>query len=122
MAPNPDAPPDWLNQGPHYVLRVDITLKEGLQAWTEFNRCSISLLEIMKEKLPTWRLIGSYSSVTGVPNRVLNVWRIRDANALLEGMNWFAHQKLYSELSACCVEQRQDLYTPTRFNPSFVNT
>lgn len=106
----------------HYVLRVEITVKEGAQAWTDFTVASIKLLARMTAELPSWKLLGAYSAITGVPNKILHIWKLTDANALLEGMLWFGENNAdYAKLSACCVEQRQELYTAMRYNPDFRN-
>lgn len=101
-----------------YFLKVDLTVREGVEHWVKFNACSIKLLVKMKEQLPTWKLIGGFSAITGVPNTVMNIWQLRDANALLEGMLYFGeNNRDYMELSACCLQQKQELYTSMRYNP-----
>lgn len=101
-----------------YFLRVELTIKEGVEHWVKFNACSIKLLVRMQEQLPSWKLIGGFSAITGVPNTVMNLWQLRDANALLEGMLYFGENNPeYLELSACCLQQKQELFTSMRYNP-----
>jgi hypothetical protein len=101
-----------------YFLKVDLTVKEGVEHWVKYNACSIRLIVRMKDELPTWKLIGGFSAITGVPNTVMNIWQLRDANALLEGMLYFGeNNRDYMELSSCCLQQKQELFTSMRYNP-----
>jgi hypothetical protein len=102
----------------NYFLKVDLVIKQGVGHWVEFNSCSEQLLIKMRTALPTWTLIAACSAVTGVPNTVLHLWQISDANSVLEGMLYFGENNpLYSRLAACCEEQRQELFTSMRYNP-----
>ena len=59
-------------------------------------------------------------SVHGVPNKIVHLWSLPTADALLGGMNFFASDSvfnLYTDLLSQCEEQKQELYTAMPYNP-----
>lgn len=114
-APKPTPPsPD----GRFYFLWVELTLLPGSEKRAAFCNAAEDLLETMKSELPTWKLIAAGSTVTGPPNTIMHLWRLDDANALLEGMNWFGeNNRPYGDLARCCVRQKQQLFTSMFYNP-----
>jgi hypothetical protein len=120
--PEGSTPKPPSKDGRFYFLWVELTLLPGAAKRATFSKAAHALLTTMKTKLPTWKLIAAGSTVTGPPNTVMHLWQLDDANALLEGMNWFGeNNEAYSELAGCCVRQRQQLLTSMFYNPLGTN-
>jgi len=104
--------------GRFYFLWVELTLRSGSAHRAKFVKACGNLLTKMATDLPTWKLRAAGSTVTGRPNTVMHLWQLDDANALLEGMNWFGENNPdYVDLAACCLRQRQQLFTSMIYNP-----
>ena len=114
-SPNPEPPS---KDQRFYFLWVELTLLPGAANRVAFAEAAVTLLANMKTGLTSWRLVAAGSTVTGPPNTVMHLWQLDDANALLEGMNWFGeNNRPYGELARCCVRQRQQLFTSMFYNP-----
>ncbi len=116
-SPTPGAKPPS-KDGRFYFLWVELTLLPGDVNRGTFCAAAQELLGIMKTELPTWKLVAAGSTITGPTNTVMHLWQLDDANALLEGMNWFGeNNRPYSTLARCCVRQKQQLFTSMSYNP-----
>lgn len=106
------------SDGRFYFLWVELTLRPGAKHRETFVKACENLLVKMKAELPDWALIAAGSTVTGRPSTVMHLWQLKDANSLLEGMNWFGENNPdYVKLAKSCFRQRQDLYTSMIYNP-----
>lgn len=104
--------------GRFYYLWVELTLRPGPQHRKKFINACDALLKKMATALNTWTLLAAGSTVSGPPDTVLHLWQLEDANALLEGMNWFGENNPdYGALATSCLRQRQQLFTATLYNP-----
>jgi hypothetical protein len=110
--------PSPSKDGRFYFLWVELTLRPGTETRGTFVNACKSLLKRMETGLPTWKLLAAASTVTGRPNTVMHLWLLDDANALLDGMNWFGENNPdYVQLAKCCLRQRQQLFTSMLYNP-----
>jgi hypothetical protein len=106
--------------GRFYFLWVELTLRSGAEHRAKFVKACDALLKKMANDsgLKTWNLLAAGGAVSGRPNTVMHLWRLEDANALLEGMNWFGENNPdYVDLASSCLRQRQQLFTSTIYNP-----
>lgn len=127
MPYDPGVEPSSKAEGPSkdgrfYFLWVELTLRPGTEHRDRFVTACEALLDTMKQKLPTWRLVAALSTITGPPDTVKHLWQLDDADALLEGMNWFGEDNPdYVELARSCQRQRQELFTSMLYNPLGAN-
>jgi hypothetical protein len=104
--------------GRFYFLWVELTLLPGAKPRRTFVKACHGLLKKMETDLKTWKLLAAGSAVTGRPNTVMHLWQLDDANALLDGMNWFGENNPdYVALATSCQRQRQQLFTSMLYNP-----
>ena len=118
VKPEDPPPPKPSADGRFYFLWVEITLLPGKEKRDVFSDAAEALLEKMRVDLPTWTLVAAGSTVTGPANTIMHLWRLKDPNALLDGMNWFGENNPgYSALARCCERQKQQLFTSMFYNP-----
>jgi hypothetical protein len=95
-------------------------IRQDDTSWNRFKASMFRLLIAMQRDLKSWRLLAGLSAFTGLPNSVLNLWRVDSPAALAEGMQYFENDKpLYDDLIKVCDSPGVQLLEAMPYDPDY---